>query len=307
MQGGNMNIKFPNDHGRSMLQELNKFFNNSGKADKPLPNKPVSGDSFEKAPVEKTEIATEKPVASGEMNISFQFDLFYELSTKVEAKMGANGANRFAEVSGTVAETFMGNFNLKIDGVGSFFKSTDNALNISPETTGEFFNAVEGLADLSPEALENFLQETEDFFNELEASYGEADGAFDQIKETMQQQATAFFSDVNATREKAIGNQETDQTDEAMAAPEAQALASAIENPVESQPADKENTGLIKLAFKPDMMVTADKYQDFLKKFIDYTEKFRQQMLESFFNRKPVNKSPLINSEPTDETVKIAE
>jgi hypothetical protein len=55
------------------------------------------------------------------------------------------------------------------------------------------------------------------------------------------------------------------------------------------------------------MMVTADKYQDFLKKFIDYTEKFRQQMLESFFNRKPVNKSPLINSEPADETVKIAE
>lgn len=292
-----MNIQFPKDHGRSMLEKLNQLFEKGKPEASPESGgkKKINADVFEKAPTmpiaPQNEVPAENTGKGNELNISFQFDLFYQLSTKVEAKMGQSGANRFVELSGEVAETFMGNFELKIDGVGSFFKNTDSALNISPETTGEFFDAVEGLTDLSPEALQNFLQETEDFFTELENTYGEAGGAFDQIKEQMQQQASAFFADVKSTREEAMGSMDDSMSaiaEETGAAP-AEAEAADAQAPAQS---DKE-PGLIQMTFKPDMLVPTDNYQDFLQKFLDYTEKFKQQMLESFFNRKPAAKESL--------------
>lgn len=281
-----MNIQFPNDHGRSTLQKLNQFFN---RGQSPVPESRIPGklerDTFEKSPVQPTETenssSTISPEKNSQLNISFQFDLFYELSTKVEAKMGKTGANRFAEVSGEVAETFMGSFNLKIDGVGSFFKNTDSALNISPETTNEFFDAVEGLTDMSPESLENFLQETEDFFGELESVYGEAGGTFDQIKEQMQQQATDFFAEVKSAREEAAS-----AMDGALTGIQAEPAISG-EIPASAETESGNEPGLIKMTFKPDLMIPQDNYQDFIKKFIDYTERFKQQLLESFFNRKP--------------------
>lgn len=292
-----MNIQFPKDHGRSMLEKLNQLFEKGKPEASPESGgkKKINADVFEKAPTmpiaPQNEVPAENTGKGNELNISFQFDLFYQLSTKVEAKMGQSGANRFLELSGEVAETFMGNFELKIDGVGSFFKNTDSALNISPETTGEFFDAVEGLTDLSPESLQNFLQETEDFFTELENTYGEAGGAFDQIKEQMQQQASSFFADVKSAREEAMGSMDDSMSaiaEETGAAP-AEAEAADAQAPAQS---DKE-PGLIQMTFKPDMLVPTDNYQDFLQKFLDYTEKFKQQMLESFFNRKPAAKESL--------------
>lgn len=293
-----MNIQFPKDHGRSMFEKLNQLFE-KGKPEA-LPEsagkKKLSGDVFEKAPVQPMETQNEVPAENSgkgnELNISFQFDLFYQLSTKVEAKMGQSGANRFVELSGEVAETFMGNFELEIDGIGSFFKNTDSALNISPETTGEFFDAVEGLTDLSPESLQNFLQETEDFFSELETVYGEAGGAFDQIKEQMQQQASSFFADVKSAREEAMGSMDENLAAGAEALSETPAETGAPTNAEPPATSDKE-PGLIKMTFKPDMLVPTDNYQDFLQKFLDYTEKFKQQMLEGFFNRKPAAKESL--------------
>lgn len=286
-----MKIKAPNDHGRSMLDKLNRAFLDKSKPENLFPDenkKKISRDVFEKSPAQKAEKATDsqKPSSDSELNVSFQFDLFYQLSTRVEAKMGQSGATRFAEVSGTVAETFKGSFDLKIDGVGSFFKNTDSALEISPETTNEFFDAVEGLADLSPQALEKFLTETEDFFTELENVYGEADGTFDQIKEQMQQQAKSFFADVGTIREEAVGDTSAAMGEIESAQIPTEALpGGAANNPDVKREAPGQN--LIKMLFKPELSVPADKYQDFLEKFIDYTEKFKQQMLENFFNQKP--------------------
>jgi len=293
LQGGNMNIQFPKDHGRSMFEKLSQLFDKVKPESAPeaTDKKKLDRDVFEKSPVQPAEAPKTTPAenVSGELNVSFQFDLFYQLSTKVEAKMGQSGANRFAELSSEVAETFAGSFNLKIDGVGSFMKNTDSALNISPETTNEFFDAVEGLTDLSPEALENFLQETEDFFNELESVYGEAGGAFDQIKEQMQQQASSFFADVKSARESAMSGLEQDLASAAeklgLTAPQAESAPAASAETPYSEP--------ITMAFKPEIQVSQANYQDFLQKFLDYTEKFRQQMFESFFNRKPAAKEPL--------------
>lgn len=283
-----MNISFPKDHGRSMFEKLNQLFE-KGKSEA-LPaqtrnGKKVDGDVFEKAPVPTTETQPEKtPAKSGELNVSFQFDLFYQLTSKVEAKMGQSGAERFVELSGSVAETFAAGFNLKIDGVGSFMKNTDSALEISPQATSEFFDAVEGLADLSPEALENFLQETEDFFAELKNTYGDANGEFDDIKNQMQNQASAFFAEVKSAREQATGDI-GEFFAEALPEEQEPEVAAVADKP-QGEP------GLIRMAQKPDMLIPTDNYQDFLKKFIDYTEKFRQQMLESFFSRKPIAKEP---------------
>ncbi len=288
-----MNIQFPKDHGRSMFEKLSQLFEKGRQEGAPeaTDKKKLDRDVFEKSPVQPTE-PQKNPTSESlgsELNVSFQFDLFYQLSTKVEAKMGQSGANRFAELSSEVAETFAGSFNLKIDGVGSFMKNTDSALNISPETTNEFFDAVEGLTDLSPEALENFLQETEDFFNELESVYGEAGGAFDQIKEQMQQQASAFFADVKSAREEAMNNLEQDLT----SAAEKLGITAPQTEPAPAVSTEKPSSEPITMAFKPEIQVSQANYQDFLQKFLDYTEKFRQQMFESFFNRKPTAKEPL--------------
>ncbi|EKD84206.1 MAG: hypothetical protein ACD_39C00180G0001, partial [uncultured bacterium] len=201
-----MNIRLP-DHGRSLFESLKELRNTQGKDKKEdvvAKGLKQLQDVFEKTANAKpakqkdsSAVADEnapQTIKSDGLNISFQFDLFYELTSKVEAKMGQKGAERFVELSGTVSETFMGSFNLSIDAVGSFMNGTDKSLDISPEVTGEFFDAVEGLADLSPEALENFLKESDEFFASLEETYGPANGAFDQIKSTMQEQAKAFFA-----------------------------------------------------------------------------------------------------------------
>ncbi|MFZ5951535.1 MAG: hypothetical protein ACOYXC_12575 [Candidatus Rifleibacteriota bacterium] len=299
-----MNIQFPVDQGWSRLEKLNQLFEkgtDKAAATGELPAKPrLERDTFEKSAPTATEAPTNATLpANGEFNISFQFNLFYELSSKVEARMGQSGAERFAELSGSVAETFAGSFDLKIDGVGSFFKNTDSALNVSPETTNEFFDAVEGLADLSPEALENFLGETEDFFNELEKTYGEAGGAFDQIKDQMQKQATAFFADVENARELALNGFEAPAEDAVAAEEGAAALPAAESGEAAAEKEDSSKPGMIKLVFKPDLLIPQDNYQDFLKKFIDYTEKFRQQMFESLFNRK--NAAKETESQPSQE------
>lgn len=241
------------------------------------------------------------------LNISYQFDLFYELTSQVEAKMGQQGANRFVELSGKVSETFMGNFSLSIDPVGSFMNGTSKSLEISPETTGEFFDAVEGLADLSPEALENFLKESDEFFAELENTYGEAGGAFDDIKSQMQEQAKAFFADVEKVKSDVLGNDETPEVDAStengeLGAPAAETQGSADLSSLLS--ANDDESSLIEMFFNPEMKVSQSDYQDFLSEFIDYADKFRQQMFEKLFSsRNPYEKASK-SDEKSEETSK---
>lgn len=286
-----MDIRLPKDQGRSLLDQLQSDYRDrfaQGKKNHILPQTPANikdifensgrktGQNSDKSPVKDGE--TPSAIQAGGLNISFQFDLFYELSSKVEAKMGQSGANRFAELSGKVSETFMGSFNLSIDAVGSFMNGTDKSLDISPETTGEFFDAVEGLADLSPEALEGFLKESDEFFAELENTYGKADGAFEDIKGMMQEQAKAFFADVEQVRSDALAGPQDQQTlpatEETAALPTSGVPAGTVETP-----ADPGNS-LIEMLFKPELQMSQDDYKAFLADFAEYAQKFRQQMFE---------------------------
>lgn len=286
-----MNIKLT-DHGRSLidqLQLLNREKADVGKKNELQPKNALR-DVYEKAKTAKPD--KEKGLETGDkskekadaikadgLNISFQFDLFYELNAKVEAKMGQSGSNRFVELSGKVSETFMGSFNLSIDAVGSFMNGTDKSLDISPETTGKFFDAVEGLADLSPEALENFLKESDQFFASLEDTYGKANGAFDKIKGLMQEQAKAFFADVGDARKQALEGPKQQVKQEIPAT-----------NAVDSQkPAIVGPTGpgsLIELLFQPGKTATQNDYKSFLEDFANYAAKFRQQMFEKLLGNK---------------------
>jgi hypothetical protein len=296
MQGGNMNFKLQADHGRSKALETMKkaleenHVNRSAQENKHQKRIKNRKDTFEKTqiPAEKTEGSDNKEKS---LDVSFQFDLFYQLSTKVEAKMGKSGLNRFTEVSSTVAETFAGNFNLKIDAVGSFFKNTDDSLEVSAETANEFFDAVEGLADLSPEALENFLAKTENFFNELKETYQDESGVFDGIKEQVKAQASEFFSQVDSARTQAMEFESQD------ALPGA-ATADVAIAPDQVETEAQADNNLIQMAFKPEISVNQDQYKDFLQKFLDYSEKFRQQMLENFFGRNSSNKSEKTSLDP---------
>lgn len=303
-----MNIRLP-DHGRSLIEQLKEMRANP-KAEK-KENAAAKGlkhlqDVFEKTssarPADKkdnpavTDDKTPQAVQADGLNISFQFDLFYELTSKVESKMGQKGAERFVELSGTVSETFMGNFNLSIDAVGSFMNGTDKSLDLSPEVTGEFFDAVEGLADLSPEALENFLKESDEFFASLEETYGPANGAFDQIKTTMQEQAKAFFADVDSVRQAALAGP---AGTEALPEPSATEALPAAELP-ESESGNQ----LIELLFQPEKKVSQEDYKDFLKDFLAYTEKFRQQLFEKLFNNKLSNYEKLANATEEPESIK---
>ncbi|HEY9068621.1 MAG TPA: hypothetical protein VIV61_00065, partial [Candidatus Ozemobacteraceae bacterium] len=159
-------------------------------------------DSFEKAtPAADKAEANGLQQESGGLRIAYHFDLFYQLSQKVQARMGQSGQQRFVETAASVSETFKGSFSLQIDAVGSFLNGTDKSLNISPETANQFMDAVDGLAELSPDGLQNFLKESDKFFGELEKTYGEAGGAFDDINARMKAQATAFFDSVKTVRE----------------------------------------------------------------------------------------------------------
>lgn len=298
-----MNIQL--DQGRSSLLEQLQLstYHRTGIARSgllPSAKQPELKDIFERSatPAAKGPEAKELQnddnsgsIQAGGLNISFQFDLFYELSSKVEARMGQQGAERFVELSGKVSETFMGNFDLSIDAVGSFMNGTDKSIDLSPEVTNEFFDAVEGLADLSPEALENFLKESDEFFAELENVYGKADGAFGQIKEVMQQQAKAFFADVNSARDGLMAPQSDPGAVEIPQLPEAETadLASALA-PLAAE--SEQKPSLLELFFKPETKVSQNDYQDFLADFFTYTEKFKQQMFEKFFaTRNPYEKA----------------
>jgi HPt (histidine-containing phosphotransfer) domain-containing protein len=48
---------------------------------------------------------------------------------------------------------------------------------------------------------------------------------------------------------------------------------------------------LIKMVYKPDMMVSKDKYQDFLQSFIEYSERFRQEMFSGLLNNNGSDKN----------------
>lgn len=248
-----------------------------------------------------------KTIQAGGLNISFQFDMFYELSSKVEAQMGKSGAERFASLGATVAETFQSNFNLSIDAVGSFMNGTEQSLAISNETTNAFFDAVSSMADLSPESLENFLKESDNFFDELKATYGDAEGAFDQIKETMQSQAKDFFAKVTDMRENAMAAPEEKpaieiDANKAEDTENAEDIASSLDLKTPSKSdllsslldglkgsEDNEND-LISMYFKKDMKVSKKDYSDFLADFQNFAEKLRANMFTSMFN-KPVDNS----------------
>ncbi len=301
-----MSIKLLDDQGRSPLEQLQarnreRLYGNEESARAAR----QATDIFERTkPGKEAENVSEGTkrnpdagsIEADGLNISFQFDLFYELSSKVEARMGSDGANRFVELSGKVSETFMGNFSLSIDPVGSFMNGTSKSLEISPETTSQFFDAVEGLADLSPEALENFLAESDDFFAELEKTYGEAGGAFDDIRNQMQEQAKAFFADVEQARSDAVGG--------STPAPEIAAL-SAVPAPSETDISSllpssggDEESSLIEMFFNPNLKLSQADYQSFLEEFTSYAEKFRQQMFEKLFNSKnPYEKANKDDSE----------
>lgn len=209
--------------------------------------------------------AEEAATGAGKVQIKMHFDLFYELSHKVSARMGTSGGRRFVELAGTVTERFQGRFSLSIDPVGSFLKSTDRSLDISPETTNAFFDAVEGLADLSPEALATFLKASDRFFDDLEKTYGDLGGVFDDLKKQIQDQATAFFQQVASTRASSV---------------------SGPDSPPAAEPAPERPTApdapLIPLVFGDGRLVKAQDYQEFLTAFLDYARRFREQMMLEF-------------------------
>ena len=314
-----MSIKLHNDQGRSPLEQLQARNRErlSGIFDEKANPAGAPGitDTFQRSRVlEKTEKDAggleQKPeagaVQADGLNISFQFDLFYELTSQVEAKMGSDGANRFVELSGKVSETFMGNFSLSIDPVGSFMNGTSKSLEISPETTSEFFDAVEGLADLSPEALENFLAETDDFFAELEKTYGEADGVFDEIKSQMQSQAKAFFADVEQIKTDILGSGESDATQTVQAPDPGLAMPPNDLSALLPGSEGEDEQSLIEMFFKPGMKLSQEDYQSFLDEFTTYAEKFRQQMFEKLLgSRNPYEKSSKISNDEDETGTKL--
>lgn len=247
----------------------------------------IPQDVFEKAPdaesksesQSQSQSAAQTKAADG-LRVSMHFDLFYQLSQKVTARMGQSGGKRFTEVASTVAETFKGNFSLTIDPIGSYLKGTEKSLDISPETANSFFNAVAGLADQSPQALEGFLKESDKLFNELEGKFGEAGGTFDELKKQVQDQATTFFRQVAATRGQAAGQPVTGQTADQATLEDAQQLLPP------GSTAGKDASATPVVAGK-NGMINSQGYQDFLKNFIDYVQKFQKQSLLDFFSSNP--------------------
>lgn len=302
-----MDMKLLQDHGRSMLKELKAMMLEPEKielakkpveTEKPKEKQPLA-DTFEKSEVKQT---PEQNVAQdGKVNVSFQFDLFYQLSQKVEAKMGQKGLQKFTDVSSQVSETFMSNFSLKIDGVGSFMKSTDNALDISPDVTNKFLDSVKNLADLSPEALQDFLTESSNFFDGLKAKYGEADGTFDAIKEQMQSQAQKFFSDVGDVRNEMSKLPENDNNTSAQ-----DSLPQSAD--VTEQLPQAQNPEKISFAFKPDLKISPSEYKnDFLQQFFRYTRKFNQQIISNFMNAKPLDLADISYDQPNGDNLNKTE
>lgn len=313
--GSNMNIKFNQTQGKSLYEQLQKISNNlTGKTETKGAKEKNSQKSSESSlvPTDKLDLSNIKNVSteiaasqekysertnssSGEItssngsNVSFQFDLFYSLTSKVEAKMGQSGAERFVDLSASVAETFQSSFSLSIDGVGSFMNGTDKSLDISPEVANDFFDAVEGLTKQGPEALENFLKKSDAFFNELEATYGNMDGAFDTIKEQVQSQAKDFIASVGDAQNFVMNGVQEDQQN---LLDQASGLLSENSEVPENSEEDGGNN-LIKMFAKPEITATQDQYKDFLNKFIEYANK----MKESMFNELMAMKDGTSNSD----------
>lgn len=233
-------------------------------------------------------------IQAGGYNISFQFDMFYELTSKVEAQMGKSGAERFVSVGATVAETFKSNFSLSIDPVGSFMNGTEQSLAISNETTNAFFDAVEGMADLSPESLENFLKESDNFFAELEKTYGEAEGAFDTIKDVMQNQAKDFFAKVGEMQNSVLQGSAPKTTLEAPAeTPESRPMSADSLRPSETDalsvllPQGEEDSekDLISMFFNKDIKLSQENYSEFLEDFQGFAERIKSSMFSKLLNK----------------------
>ncbi len=310
-----MNIKFNQTQGKSLYEQLQKISNSlTGKSEtkdtKEKESKKASESSL--VPTDKLDISKNSNVSteiaasqekysertnssSGEItssngsNVSFQFDLFYSLTSKVEAKMGQSGAERFVNLSASVAETFQSSFSLSIDGVGSFMNGTDKSLDISPEVANDFFDAVEGLTQQGPEALENFLKKSDAFFNELEANYGNMDGAFDTIKEQVQNQAKEFIASVGDAQNFVMGEVEGDQQNLL------DQVSGLLADNTEAAEASEEQDGskdLISMFNNPEIKATQDQYKDFLSKFLEYANK----MKESMFNELMAMKDNSTNS-----------
>ena len=310
-----MNIKFNQTQGKSLYEQLQKISNSlTGKSEtkgtKEKESKKASEASL--VPTDKLDISKNSNVSaeiaashekysersnssSGEItssngsNVSFQFDLFYSLTSKVEAKMGQSGAERFVNLSASVAESFQSSFSLSIDGVGSFMNGTDKSLDISPEVANDFFDAVEGLTKQGPEALENFLKKSDAFFNELEANYGNMDGAFDTIKEQVQNQAKEFIASVGDAQSFVMDEVESDQQN---LLDQVSGLLSDNTEATETSEEPDDNKNLISMFNNPEIKATQDQYKDFLSKFIEYANK----MKESMFNELMAMKDNSTNS-----------
>jgi hypothetical protein len=238
-------------------------------------------------------------VQAGGYNISFQFDLFYELTSKVEAQMGQRGAERFVSLGASVAETFQSSFSLSIDPVGSFMNGTQESLELSPEVTNSFFDAVEKMSSLSPEALENFLSKSDDFFAELKKTYGDAEGAFDAIKDTMQSQAKNFFAQVKDMKDSVLGAPEGQikgLEEGAKAEPlkgkeKLAELGIELESPSKLDTlsmlldgSEKDDDSLISMFFNKDVKLSQDQYSDFLQDFQGFANKIKGAMFGTLFD-----------------------
>ncbi|MBF0547012.1 MAG: hypothetical protein HQM08_21400 [Candidatus Riflebacteria bacterium] len=255
-----------------------------------------NSDSYEKTPAATQPSSVDNTTGKSGLKISYQFDMFYELSQQVSAKMGKSAGNKFTELGASVAEKFQENFSLQIDGVGSFMNGTKSSLDISPDTTNAFFDAVQGLTKASPDALQDFFKKSDSFFGELKQKFGEAGGAFDQIKTSMQDQAKNFLEKVGKIKEEATQQNET-QTPAAPATtdqPQAVQEASAADNTNLQQ-----TGGMIKLLFGNNNDVTQNEYQDFLKKFAEYAKKFRDSMMKGFLTSSKPGDQNASSDQPT--------
>lgn len=307
-----MNIKFNQTQGKSLYEQLQKISNSlTGKSETKGTKEKESNKSSESSliPTDKLDLtqlgnvskeisasheklsersnsSSGEITASNGSNVSFQFDLFYSLTSKVEAKMGQSGAERFVDLSASVAETFKSSFSLSIDGVGSFMNGTDKSLDISPEVANDFFDAIEGLTKQGPEALENFLKKSDAFFDELEATYGNMDGAFDTVKEQVQAQAKDFIAQVGDAQQFVNGGVEEDQ--KSLFDQVSNLLAG---NSEEVEEPDDSGNNLIKMFAKPEISATQEQYKDFLEKFIEYANKIKESMFNELMAMKDNSKS----------------
>lgn len=228
-------------------------------------------DSFEKSSkAENHQLSSSNSNSSAALSVSYQFNLFYEMSSKVEARMGKAGAERFVETGATISETFKSSFSLEIDVVGSFIDSTDKSLDISPETTDRLFTSIQELSEMSIKSVENFLKATNEFFQEIEERFSSANGIFDDMRSQMESQARDFFDSFVS-----------------MVGRETQEVIESSPEVVPEQPETENQNSihdslLIQLQQRPGRRLPLPIYQDFLSSFHEYAQEFQTKMKEKF-------------------------